>query len=473
MDFCHALGRRIVKDVDNSGDWNEPYHYYYNGQQMVEMRNGSDSVLKQYVWGLTYIDELLQIGINKDPASAHEDNCEQFYWVLQDANFNVLGVLYQDGQMIERYEYTPYGQRTVYSTACFVLGDANGDGVVSADDTASVQANFGSTTSMFGDADCNGVVDADDYASVTANFGRSVGALNDPLMMYPVLDGKPVPAGGVDQAYGLCDVGHQGLFYDKEFGLYENRARMQHPTLGRFLQRDPTGYVDGMSLYEYVRSNPVRYADPTGRITVIIAGKGRSWQSMKNIQGHAMLGVLDCLRSKGYKGIIKSGIYFKGPLTGGYDKVLRGTFEKFKIRKRNNSCSLEQFIAIGHSSGASAIYNELHKGTFKSFMSGKAKVTPAFLGLIDMIMRKDVLKRLPSLIGKVPEGTHISHYKQHLTWSIKGIHNRSIWATHTGIVNHQKTLDWVYFTSKKNYCDHIDREIRQDPRKGKPTNKHW
>ncbi|MBN1941685.1 MAG: hypothetical protein JW849_00155 [Phycisphaerae bacterium] len=36
------------------------------------------------------------------------------------------------------------------------------------------------------------------------------------------------------------------------------------PRLGRFLQRDPLDYVDGMGTYEYVRSNPIIGMDPTG-----------------------------------------------------------------------------------------------------------------------------------------------------------------------------------------------------------------
>ena len=63
---------------------------------------------------------------------------------------------------------------------------------------------------------------------------------------------------------GLCDIGHQGLLLDKEFGLYYNRARYLNPRLGRFMQRDPAGYVDGMSLYEYVHSTPILALDPIG-----------------------------------------------------------------------------------------------------------------------------------------------------------------------------------------------------------------
>ena len=37
-----------------------------------------------------------------------------------------------------------------------------------------------------------------------------------------------------------------------------------HPTLGRFVQRDPIGYKDGMNAYEYETSNPVTGLDPNG-----------------------------------------------------------------------------------------------------------------------------------------------------------------------------------------------------------------
>jgi hypothetical protein len=69
-----------------------------------------------------------------------------------------------------------------------LLGDANGDGVVSAGDYASVQANFGNTGSagggLTGDANGDGVVSAGDYASVQANFGNTSGTIeasNEPL----------------------------------------------------------------------------------------------------------------------------------------------------------------------------------------------------------------------------------------------------------------------------------------------------
>ena len=67
-------------------------------------------------------------------------------------------------------------------TSSALLGDANLDGVVSADDYASVQANFGNTGAagggLLGDANHDGFVSADDYASVQANFGNTSGAMS-------------------------------------------------------------------------------------------------------------------------------------------------------------------------------------------------------------------------------------------------------------------------------------------------------
>lgn len=59
-------------------------------------------------------------------------------------------------------------------------------------------------------------------------------------------------------------VGHQGLMLDGESGLYYNRARLYHPTVGAFIQRDPLEYFDGTCLYRYERNRPCEHFDPLG-----------------------------------------------------------------------------------------------------------------------------------------------------------------------------------------------------------------
>ena len=215
-----GANRRVSKTIDNSGDWNHTYHFYHDGQapagqaKMIETRNGSGEVIKQHVWGTQYVDESIQIGINTDPGedddggeAGTQDNCDTFYWTAQDANYNVIGLFESDGDLVERYEYTPYGQRTVF---------------------------------------------------------RSPGS-NDVQAMAPTLESRRVVVNDIAQPYGICDIGHQGLMHDKEFGLIYNRRRYLQPVLGIYTGPDPKRYVDGMNYFEDRRSNPVI---------------GRDWQGM-------------------------------------------------------------------------------------------------------------------------------------------------------------------------------------------------
>jgi RHS repeat-associated protein len=54
-----------------------------------------------------------------------------------------------------------------------------------------------------------------------------------------------------------------GYYLDWETGLYHVRNRYYHPYFG-LITRDPGGYSDGMSLYEYCRSGPLGALDAMG-----------------------------------------------------------------------------------------------------------------------------------------------------------------------------------------------------------------
>ena len=62
----------------------------------------------------------------------------------------------------------------------------------------------------------------------------------------------------------------QGGRMDTTSGLINFRNRWYSPTLGRWVQRDPTGaeYVDGMNLYQAESSAPVSAVDPLGMETM-------------------------------------------------------------------------------------------------------------------------------------------------------------------------------------------------------------
>ena len=55
-----------------------------------------------------------------------------------------------------------------------------------------------------------------------------------------------------------------GREYDAESGTYYYRARSMHPNVGRFMQKDPLGYIDGMNNYCYVGNHPIILIDPKG-----------------------------------------------------------------------------------------------------------------------------------------------------------------------------------------------------------------
>jgi RHS repeat-associated protein len=60
---------------------------------------------------------------------------------------------------------------------------------------------------------------------------------------------------------------HQGGRFDKVGQLYSFRHRDYSPTIGRWVQQDYAGgHVDGLNLYAYLRSDPTRYSDASGRM---------------------------------------------------------------------------------------------------------------------------------------------------------------------------------------------------------------
>jgi len=83
----------------------------------------------------------------------------------------------------------------------------------------------------------------------------------DPFGNVSIYDGNgaPLSESAIGNPYMFT-----GRRLDEETGLFYYRARHYDPRIGRFLQRDPIGYIDGMNLYSYSKNNPVSYTDPLG-----------------------------------------------------------------------------------------------------------------------------------------------------------------------------------------------------------------
>lgn len=72
----------------------------------------------------------------------------------------------------------------------------------------------------------------------------------------------------------------KGGRYDSGNGLYNFRNRDYSPTLGRWMQNDPAGYVDGANLYQAVLGAPIDNVDPLG-----LADVPASWSSSSTGSG--------------------------------------------------------------------------------------------------------------------------------------------------------------------------------------------
>jgi RHS repeat-associated protein len=59
-------------------------------------------------------------------------------------------------------------------------------------------------------------------------------------------------------------VSYTGREWDEELGLYYYRARYNSLSNGRFVSKDPLGYLGGANYYTYVSNNPITWSDPFG-----------------------------------------------------------------------------------------------------------------------------------------------------------------------------------------------------------------
>jgi RHS repeat-associated protein len=199
----------------------------------------------QHVWGVRYIDDIVATRQNHDPLGAGGPQLVAFH--LTDAQFSTVALVSQVGALLERVAYTAYGVARQQPSA-----DVTGEGAVDGADLGVLLTAFDAEIGdpeYRSEADLNldGVIDGADYGLVLSGFTAT--PLPDGVISSPLVDNH---------------VGYDAYLFAPETRSYLVRHRWYLPPLGRWGQRDPLDYVDGLSLYEYVNSDPIARRDYSG-----------------------------------------------------------------------------------------------------------------------------------------------------------------------------------------------------------------
>jgi RHS repeat-associated protein len=224
--------------------------YFHDGRNVAVEYNASspNTPLRYYVNGGTYIDERVLL---RD-CSAGKD----FAYTINDT-YGVTGLVDNLAKFIRSYRYDVYGRTTE------VKGWPTGfdhDADVDLGDFGVFNACYNGPNRPPAQANCercdfdrDGDVDLGDFGVFNACY-------NGP--------NRP-PACGSGPALASNPFAFTGQRADSlnsgNLLLYDCKVRVYDPRHGRFQQHDGTEIADSYNLYEYVRSRPTVFADPSGR----------------------------------------------------------------------------------------------------------------------------------------------------------------------------------------------------------------
>ncbi|MCW5777264.1 MAG: hypothetical protein KIS87_12570 [Phycisphaeraceae bacterium] len=187
---------------------------------------------------------------DRDANTAWEDEAdgtlEERVYYCQNWRADVSAILTATGKMVEWVKYSAYG-------VPFALpaGDTNSDGDWDATDAAAILNS--SSYDVRQDAELDGDVDSSDAVHAHSITGA-----------YQTLGRGVLSSAAVNNRRGYAGYEYDPTFEGAERWLYHVRHRVYDAEVGRWTRRDPLGYVDGMSLYEYVEANPLALLDAFG-----------------------------------------------------------------------------------------------------------------------------------------------------------------------------------------------------------------
>jgi len=265
-----ALGRRIEfrnhydgSGIYGSGPTEVVTRYVYDGQNVIEEYNTNGDRQRYYVHGTGYIDERAVMHDDDEPGGGSD--AADYYFLLKDL-YTVVGLAQANGHELERYVYDAYGKATVVSV---LAADVNFDGSVDSLDQGAIRSpsrwlQSGCDAGTVYDINMDGTIDSLD-----------LGVIRNPANWYH--SNTELPASALGNPYFFTGR-RRDAYLDAPTGttgvkqIQYSRARYYDLDNGRWLQRDPIGYKDGMNLYEYGESHPTLVTDPTGSYIVVTPG---------------------------------------------------------------------------------------------------------------------------------------------------------------------------------------------------------
>jgi RHS repeat-associated protein len=194
----------------------------------------------------SYIDSVVM----RDRDTDANGTLEERRYYVQNWRADVVAITKSNGDPLQYVVYSPYGEPVTHAVA-----DVDLDGDVDIYDQAA-WAN-GSPNSTFAyaaleDLNHDGTDSAADDALFDESYTDNLGLGGRGRLSSGKLDNRK---------------GYAGYEHDESLTMYHVRHRVYRADLGRWMTRDPLGYVDGMSTYEYVAGMGVVLLDPSGLCT--------------------------------------------------------------------------------------------------------------------------------------------------------------------------------------------------------------
>lgn len=231
--------------------------YYSAAWQLIEERidddvttSPSETRREQEIWGIRYIDD----PVMRTSVDPNGDATPDRYYHLTDVQFSTVAMIGMgaDPEVVERVRYDAYGKGT-HRWGC----DITDDGQVNSSDSSALSADVSSGYHLYDsgydvamDLNRDGVINSTDSGILSA--AGTIAALADGEISSRATTGP-------DNVFG-----YDGYVFAPETQRYCVRFRWYDTLTGKWLQRDPAGYVDGANTYSFVTEHPVGSLDPLG-----------------------------------------------------------------------------------------------------------------------------------------------------------------------------------------------------------------